>query len=194
MSTWTKQPNRQKALETTIPALCSILFALVSGVFVAAAMTESKLLDAHIQVHPLILSSALIVDYPMQRRLAVLLVSALAGACFYKSLLHCVWAQMSHFDETLSNPDIEPVQSNDPEERTAWILIQARWNERRIKHASLALLYFETGMYILPLSMIFLLSPRLFALGFYAWVVSLYSFIKALNRSQYFRRVFTTVR
>jgi hypothetical protein len=192
--TWTRQPNRQKALETTIPALCSILFALISGVFVAAAMTDSTLLDTQIQIHPLIMNPHPSYSIEIERRLAVFLASTLVGICFYKSLLHCVWSQMSYYDGSSTTPDVEPELSSDPDKLIEWDLIRKKWNERRIESAWRAILYFDMGVYLLPLSMISLLPPGLLALAFYVWMLSLYGFIQALRRAGIFRLLFDASR
>lgn len=181
---WDNQPNRQKALETTIPTLSGIMLALIGALFVAAAITDIDFLKNPTDVNPLIISEKWGFTIPGERRLLVLFLCALSGVCFYRSMMHCVWSQISFYDSSaVSHPDVTPVlETASPEERLAWAAIQIHWDKERRRHAGKALIFFNVGVNLLLLPLVFLLPPKLLALGFYVWFGSLPVFYRNWRR------------
>ncbi len=182
---WDNQPNRQRALETTIPTLSGIMLGLIGALFVAAAITDVDFLKGSIEVSPLIVCDKWGFTIPGQRRSLVLLLCVFVGLFFYRSIVHCVWSQMSFYDpaNSASNPDVIKVSGTaSPEELRDWKAIQHKWDQERKRHSARALLFFNIGISLLFLPLVFLLPSQFLVLGFYVWLGSLVVFYRNWSR------------
>jgi hypothetical protein len=183
---WDNQPNRQKTVETTIPTLAGIMLGLVGALFVAAALTDVAMLKLPTDIYPVLFCEWWAFTIPGERRFLIVLLSAAPGLCFYRSIAHCVLSQMSFYNPNANdNPDVIPIlPTGSQDDLEEWDAIRGHWEAERRKHAKNALLFFNGGINLLLLPLIFLLPPTLLTAGLYIWLISVVFFYKHWMRQQ----------
>src|SRR5688572_9739247 len=104
---WDDAPNRQQAIETTIPTLSGLMLGFLGALFVAAAITDVAVMKNPVEVRPLPWSAAGQFALPLPRSFWVCATSFAAGLCFYFSIRSCVWSQMQVYKPGAGdNPDV----------------------------------------------------------------------------------------
>jgi hypothetical protein len=127
---WDNAPNLQKAIETTIPTLSGLMIGFLGALFIAAAITDVQAISSPaIDVYPLAAFDWGLFQIPFKRRYLVMLFSGVAGLCFYRSIINCIWAQMSFYNpHATDNPDVEPLPSDaSPELQEKWKRVRENW-------------------------------------------------------------------
>lgn len=178
----TSAPNLQKAVESTIPTLAGLLLGFIGALFVAAAVTDVSSMNSALQIKLFIFTEETL-TIPVERRYFVMLASAVAALCFYKSIVACVLSQMAYYDKSSGSQDAPaPTNLEDPNTKLQWEAVIKGWEADRKKHANRGLAYYNYGQQFLLLPLVFLLPPGLLSAALLVWLISWFFFLRRLRR------------
>ncbi|WP_448192066.1 hypothetical protein [Azospirillum sp. sgz301742] len=136
-SGYTDQPNKQQAIETTIPVLCTVIMGFMGAIMVAAALNETTALDNCMTQMFRPFGGWTV---PFQGRVWAMATALMCGAFLLMSMTECVKSQCSNFR---NSPDIDFQHS-----RIA--LLAEHWERARLKHARNAIVFYNIGIGLRP--------------------------------------------
>ncbi|WP_188263124.1 hypothetical protein [Azospirillum tabaci] len=161
-SGYTDQPNKQQAIETTIPVLCTVIMGFMGAIVVTAALNETTALDNWMM---LMFPPFGGLTVPFQGRIWTAVTALMSGAFLLMSMTECVKSQCSNFR---SSPDIDLLDKH------ISMYVQA-WERSRLKHARNAIVYYNIGIGLMMLPLIPFM-PRVFS-GYATIVLLLLSIV-----------------
>lgn len=157
---WPEAPNRFNAVTSTLPVLCGVLAAFVSGYFAAVIVSESSIFMEPYVLAPLINPEWCAVPVPVTKRIAISVACVIALALMLGSIIQSIAALMLKFDSAHYEGPPDP-----PPE------VQASWKAKCETASSYALVLFHLSLPMLVLSLILVLN---------SWVLTLLLYIAAV--------------
>jgi hypothetical protein len=138
MSGYSDFPNLQKSIETNVPVISSIIMSFLTGLFVALATSENKILSSPVVLR---VYEWYHIQIPLSKSGVAMILSGSAAMCFLFSVMYSMKAQASDYDALPENK--KPKQVPD--------IIQSYFRESTIYFTKWSLVAFNMGLAIFPL-------------------------------------------
>jgi hypothetical protein len=144
---WPEAPNVYVAVTSTLPTLCAVLAAFVSGYFAAVVVSDAKTLSEHYVLAPLIYPDWVVFVVPIERRIAISVVCVAALAVMLGSIVYSIAALMLKYDPSNYEGAANPPPT-----------VLVSWKEKRESATSRALILFQFSLPLMMFSLALILN------------------------------------